>query len=154
MSIAQLKTRKSALKISKWRRTRRTNFLGARATKCPSATWSPIWLCIISYPDPTVLLTEMWSCPWNDDPSPPPSFTFYDLLSMVVVCNYHYWKYMQVIRSIHTTAKFERSRTASLFYYWTTTGLFKWNFSFEYTKWIFHENSEIEEMYYLWTFLK
>ena len=76
---------------------------------------------------------------YSDDPSPSPSSTFYDLLSMVVVCNYQCWKYMQVIRSIHTTAKFERSRTASLFYYWTTTGLFKWNFSFEYMFSIFYQ---------------
>ena len=52
---------------------------------------------------------------YSDDPSPPPSLTFYDLPSTVVVCNYQYCKYMQVIRLIHTTAKFERSRTASLF---------------------------------------
>ena len=52
---------------------------------------------------------------YSDDPSPPPSLTFYDLPSTVVVCNYQCWKYMQVIRLIHTTAKFERSRTASLF---------------------------------------
>ena len=35
MSIAQLKTRGSALKIPKWRRTDRTKFIGACATKCP-----------------------------------------------------------------------------------------------------------------------
>ena len=77
---------------------------------------------------------------YSDDPSPPPSLTFYDLPSTVVVCNYHYWKYMQVIRLIHTSAKFEWSRTASFFfYYWTTIGLFKWNFSFEYMFSIFYQ---------------
>ena len=37
MSITQLKTRGSAFKISKWRQTRRTNFIGACARKYPSA---------------------------------------------------------------------------------------------------------------------
>ena len=45
MSIAQLKTYKSALKISKWRPTRRSNFSDAYATKCPLfsvySTFSP-----------------------------------------------------------------------------------------------------------------
>ena len=36
VSIAQLKTRGSALKISKWRRTRRKNFNGVCAMKRPS----------------------------------------------------------------------------------------------------------------------
>ena len=35
MSIAQLKTRGRALRISKWCRTRRTNFIGAHADKMP-----------------------------------------------------------------------------------------------------------------------
>ena len=38
VSIAQLKTQRSAQKISKWRRTRRSNFSDACAIKCPLLT--------------------------------------------------------------------------------------------------------------------
>ena len=51
VSITHLKTRRSALKVSQWRRTRRTKSTGACAAKYPSAP-----ICYKSEPDLSRLL--------------------------------------------------------------------------------------------------